>query len=77
VTCLTPAGAFYVFPNVSSFGRPSAEVATTLLDEGGVALLGGTAFGTAGEGYLRLSYANSLPNLEKALERIAETLARL
>jgi len=74
VTCLSPAGAFYVFPNVSSFGRPSSEISSLLMEEGGVALLGGTAFGAAGEGYLRLSYANSLPNLELALERISKVL---
>ncbi|MEX2315255.1 MAG: pyridoxal phosphate-dependent aminotransferase [Thermomicrobiales bacterium] len=75
VSCLSPAGAFYVFPNVSSFGRPASEIADRLLNEGGVALLGGAAFGAAGEGYLRLSYANSLANIELALERISDTLA--
>ncbi|HEX5165406.1 MAG TPA: pyridoxal phosphate-dependent aminotransferase [Thermomicrobiales bacterium] len=75
VTCRTPAGAFYVFPNISSFGRSSTEIASLLMDEGGVSLLAGTAFGAAGEGYLRLSYANSLANLELALERIGNTLA--
>jgi aspartate/methionine/tyrosine aminotransferase len=74
VSCRTPAGAFYVFPNISSFGRSSAEIASLLMDEGGVSLLAGTAFGVAGEGYLRLSYANSLANLELALERIGNTL---
>jgi len=73
VSCLTPAGAFYVFPNVSQHGD-SAEIADRLLQEGGVALLNGGAFGRGGDGYLRLSYANSLENLEKALTRIRETL---
>jgi aspartate/methionine/tyrosine aminotransferase len=73
VTCLTPAGAFYVFPNVSTLGD-SAGIATRLLDEGGVALLNGGAFGRGGEGYLRLSYANSLENIEKALERMRGVL---
>ncbi|HUG14640.1 MAG TPA: pyridoxal phosphate-dependent aminotransferase [Thermomicrobiales bacterium] len=75
VTCLTPPGAFYVFPNVSSFGQPAAAIADRLLNEGGVALVAGTAFGKAGEGYLRLSYANSLENIEMALERMREVLA--
>jgi aspartate/methionine/tyrosine aminotransferase len=77
ISCLSPAGAFYVFPNISALGQDSATVATKLLEEGGVALLGGTAFGRAGEGYLRLSYANSLENLERALERIRTTVAGL
>lgn len=75
VTCLTPPGAFYVFPNVSSFGQSSAVIADRLLNEGGVALVAGTAFGAAGEGYVRLSYANSLENIELALERIRTVLA--
>ena len=73
--CLSPAGAFYVFPNVSALGD-SARLANRLLDEGGVALLDGGAFGAAGKGYLRLSYANSLPNIERALERMHEVLTR-
>lgn len=75
VTCLTPPGAFYVFPNISSFGQSSAAIADQLLNEGGVALVAGTAFGAAGEGYVRLSYANSLENIELALERIRTVLA--
>ena len=74
ISCLKPAGAFYVFPNITGLGRSSNEVADLLLNEGGVALLSGTAFGKAGEGYLRLSYANSLPNIEEALDRIARTV---
>ncbi|RPI51732.1 MAG: pyridoxal phosphate-dependent aminotransferase [Chloroflexi bacterium] len=77
VHCPVPRGAFYAFPNVSSFGRPSAELAETLLAEAGVALLPGTAFGRNGEGYLRLTYANSVENIEKALERMAAALAAL
>jgi aspartate aminotransferase len=78
ITCRTPQGAFYVFPNVRGLGRgSSAEVADRLLDEAGVAALAGTCFGAAGEGYLRLSYANSLANLEKAVSRIADWSARL
>lgn len=75
VTCLTPPGAFYVFPNVSSFGQPASVIADRLLNEGGVALVAGTAFGAAGEGYLRLSYANSLENINMALERMRQVLA--
>ena len=74
VSCITPPGAFYVFPNVSVLGD-SAEIASLLLNTGGVALLNGGAFGRGGVGYLRLSYANSLENLEKALHRMRETLA--
>jgi aspartate/methionine/tyrosine aminotransferase len=77
VRCPKPAGAFYAFPNVRSFGKSSAELADYLLEEAGVAVLPGTAFGRNGEGYLRLSYANSLQNIEVALERMAEALARL
>jgi aspartate/methionine/tyrosine aminotransferase len=78
ITCRIPQGAFYVFPNVRALGlRSSAEVADRLLNEAGVATLAGTCFGAAGEGYLRLSYANSLPNLEKAVARIADWSWRL
>ena len=68
--CLSPRGAFYVFPNVTGTRRPSSEVAERLLQDAGVAVLSGTAFGEHGEGYLRLSYANSEANLRKALERM-------
>jgi len=77
VSCGSPRGAFYVFPNVKALRRPSAEVAEALLKEAGVAALGGTAFGQYGEGYLRLSYANSEANLRKALERMRPVCARL
>jgi aspartate aminotransferase len=77
VTCRLPRGAFYVFPNVKKLGRPSAEVASQLLNDAGVAVLGGSAFGEYGEGYLRLSYANSEANIRKALERMRPVLARL
>ena len=73
-----PTGAFYAFPNVTGTGMSSGDLARAMLDEAGVAVLSGTAFGKFGEGYLRLSYANSLPNLEKALERMGTFLdARL
>jgi aspartate/methionine/tyrosine aminotransferase len=78
ITCRAPQGAFYVFPNIRSLGLgSSAEVADRLLNEAGVATLAGTCFGPAGEGYLRLSYANSLANLEKAVSRIRDWSARL
>jgi aspartate/methionine/tyrosine aminotransferase len=70
VTCRRPQGAFYLFPNVSSFGVPSKELAMRILDESGVALLSGTDFGPHGEGYLRLCYANSMENLHIALDRL-------
>ncbi len=77
VRCRVPGGAFYVFPNVSSFGRTSDWLADYLLNEAGVAVLPGTSFGAYGEGYLRLVFANSLDNLHLACERIAAALARL
>lgn len=75
ISCIKPLGAFYVFPNVTKLGLPSKELEERLLNEAGVAVLSGTAFGEYGEGYLRLSYANSIPNIQKALDRI-EKLAR-
>jgi len=77
VSCRTPAGAFYAFPNVKSFGRPAKEIADYLLQEAGVAVLAGTSFGSYGEGYLRLSYANSVENIEKAIERMRQGLSRM
>ena len=77
VSCGMPHGAFYAFPNVTSFGRSSAEIADHLLYDAGVCCLAGTAFGRHGEGYLRLSYANSRENLSAALERIEASLAKL
>lgn len=75
IRCFRPEGAFYVFPNVSRLGLPSRQLAKDLLEKAGVAVLSGTAFGECGEGYLRLSYANSVENLEKALVRIRSYLA--
>jgi aspartate/methionine/tyrosine aminotransferase len=75
VSCQRPEGAFYVFPNITKTGVPSRELAARLLDEAGVAALSGTDFGDYGEGYLRLSYANSLENLERALERMRSFLS--
>jgi len=69
-SCILPKGAFYVFPNITKTGWKSKLLADALLEQTGVAALSGTAFGRFGEGYLRFSVANSLENLEKALERI-------
>jgi aspartate/methionine/tyrosine aminotransferase len=77
VSCIRPRGAFYAFPNVTRIGRPSGEIAERLLNEAGVAVLPGTAFGAHGEGYLRLSYANSEANLRTALERMRPVLEKL
>jgi aspartate/methionine/tyrosine aminotransferase len=71
VRCTMPTGAFYAFPNITGTGMSSADLAKSLLEEAGVAALSGTAFGQFGEGHLRLSYANSIENLEKALERMS------
>jgi aspartate/methionine/tyrosine aminotransferase len=77
ITCRLPHGAFYVFPNVSQLGRQSSELESLLLDKYGVAALSGTAFGKFGEGYLRFSYANSQPQIRKALERVRAMSADL
>ena len=77
VTCAMPHGAFYAFPNMSSFGRTSNEIADHLLYDAGVCGLSGTAFGSYGEGYLRFSYANSREKISAALERVGESLAKL
>ncbi len=77
VSCVMPHGAFYTFPNISSFGRTSSEIADHLLYDAGVCGLSGTAFGEHGEGHLRFSYANSRENLTAALERVGESLAKL
>ena len=68
--CAVPDGAFYVFPNIKETGVSSRDLANMLLNDGGVACLSGTAFGSYGDGYLRFSYANSLENIEEALSRI-------
>jgi aspartate/methionine/tyrosine aminotransferase len=69
-SCRLPKGAFYVFPNITATGWPSKKLAEALLDDAGVAVLSGTAFGEFGEGYLRFSVANSIENIEKALQRV-------
>jgi len=75
VSCIAPKGAFYAFPNVSKTGWKAKKLASALLDEAGVATIGGPDFGVHGEGYIRLSYANSLENIEKALARMGAFLA--
>jgi aspartate/methionine/tyrosine aminotransferase len=77
VTCETPAGAFYAFPNVSSFGLSSREIADKLLAEGGVALLPGTDFGASGEGFIRFSYVLSLDQLKEGLARVRKVVETL
>ena len=74
VRCLEPAGAFYAFPNVEGVPLPADVLAQRLLDEAGVAVLAGSAFGRFGEGHLRISYANSEANLREALRRMAAFL---
>jgi aspartate aminotransferase len=69
-SCRLPKGAFYTFPNIKATGWPSKKLADALLEQAGVAALSGTAFGAFGEGYMRFSTANSVENLEKALDRV-------
>jgi aspartate aminotransferase len=75
VSCATPKGAFYAFPNIKRTGWQAKPLANALLDEAGVAIIGGPDFGILGEGYVRLSYANSTENIRKALARMGEFLA--
>ena len=75
VSCQAPVGAFYAFPDIRGTGLNSRQVADKLLIEGGVALLSGASFGEAGEGYLRLSYANSLANIQEGLLRMKKVLS--
>lgn len=77
VSCITPRGAFYCFPNVKKVPMPSKQLAELLLNEAGVAVLSGTAFGKHGDGYLRLSYANSVENIQTGLQRIEKVIASL
>ena len=77
INCNKPLGAFYVFPNITETGKKSQELADYLLNEAGVAVLSGTSFGEYGEGYIRLSYATSIENIEKGLEKIEAGLAKL
>ncbi len=80
VSCIKPHGAFYAFANIveatRARGQTAKEFQSALLEEAGVAALAGTAFGTSAEGYLRLSYANSIENIQEAVSRMAQFLAR-
>jgi aspartate/methionine/tyrosine aminotransferase len=76
VRAATPKGAFYAFPNIAGTGWKAKPLASALLQDAGVATIGGPDFGIHGEGYLRLSYANSLENIERALERMRDFLSR-
>ena len=77
VSCIKPLGAFYVFPNVSQLPFSCQDLSDYLLEDAGVAVLPGTAFGKYGDGYLRLSYANSLENIQEALERMDSAISRI
>ena len=70
VSCIDPGGAFYAFPNITGTGIPAKELEVKLLEEAGVASIAGTSFGIHGEGYLRISYANSVENIRAAMDRI-------
>ena len=77
IKALLPQGAFYAFPNISATGWESKKLADYLLEKAGVAVLSGTSFGKFGEGYLRLSYANSVANIQKALEKMKKALSEI
>ena len=77
IPCFEPLGAFYLFPCIKEFGLSSEEFANRLLEEEKVAIVPGTAFGESGEGFLRISYAYSIDNLRKALNRLAKFVGRL
>ena len=76
-SCQKPQGAFYAFPNIKKTGLQSSALANLILEQAGVALLPGDSFGQYGEGYLRLSYANSIENIVKAVEKIREVLSEM
>jgi len=76
VSCVDPAGAFYVFPNISKLGLTAKQLELKLLEEVGVATIAGTSFGSYGEGYLRISYANSIENIGLSMQWIGEWLNR-
>jgi aspartate/methionine/tyrosine aminotransferase len=76
MSCITPKGAFYAFPNIARTGLKAKPMAAKLLEEAGVATIGGPDFGILGEGYLRLSYANSAENIRRAIGRIGDFLAQ-
>ena len=75
ITCATPSGAFYAFPNIEGTGMSSSEFANKVLEEAGVAVLAGESFGKYGTGYIRISFANSTENLIEAIDRIQKFVA--
>jgi len=75
MSCITPKGAFYAYPNIKLTGWKAKRLASALLEETGVAVIGGPDFGVLGEGYIRVSYANSAENIIEALQRTGEFLA--
>ncbi|MTI45072.1 aspartate/methionine/tyrosine aminotransferase [Roseibium hamelinense] len=75
ISCRTPHGAFYAFPNITETGWKAKSLASALLEDAGIAVIGGPDFGILGEGYIRLSYANSAENIERALGRFADFLS--
>jgi aspartate aminotransferase len=77
ITCRNPKGAFYVFPNVKEIGWDCQKLANYILEKAGVAVLSGTSFGQHGDGYLRLSYANSVENIQEGLKRIGQAVAAI
>jgi aspartate/methionine/tyrosine aminotransferase len=77
ITCKKPRGAFYAFPNITGTGMDCRKLGDHLLYNAGVAVLPGTSFGKYGEGYLRLSFANSIENIKKALDRISKAVEKL
>jgi len=74
--CVMPGGAFYAFPNIEGTGMSAKELQNKMLEEAGVATVAGTAFGILGEGFLRFSYANSIENIRKAVDRVGELLMK-
>ena len=77
ISCHLPGGAFYAFPNISSFGLSSEEFADVMLERAGIAILPGSCFGKQGEGFVRLCYATSRTNILEALARLAEACKTL
>ncbi len=77
LSCVTPGGAFYAFPNITGTGLSAKQLEQALLERAGVATIAGSSFGSHGEGYLRVSYANSRANIEEAMARIRDCLAQL
>jgi len=76
VSCIVPKGAFYAFPNIAGTGWKARSLASALLENAGVAVIGGPDFGVLGEGYIRVSYANSRENIRRAADRMREFLER-